>query len=138
MKERELARIVRRALDESAERLSHRTVRRLAAARAEALAHAQSDEHPAHASLRSTNRSAAEPAGAAPPRLVWRIAAVVVPIGALAIGLFGISVWETQQRADDLAALDAAMLADDVPISAYADRGFGVFLRNVSWEAAEE
>lgn len=138
MKERELARIVRGALDESAERLSYRTARRLAAARADALAHARSGGPAAHAALRVAHRPAAESAGATPPRLVWRIAAVVVPIGVVAIGLVGISVWETQQRADDLAALDAAMLADDVPISAYADRGFGVFLRNVSWEAAEE
>lgn len=138
MNERELARIVRGALDESAERLPYRTAHRLAAASAAALARAHTSEtrvRIAHEALRVGRRPQAELA-APPPRLAWRIAAVVVPIAVVAAGLFGISVWEVQKRADDLAALDAAMLADDVPISAYADRGFGVFLRNVSWEDA--
>lgn len=166
MNEREIARIVRGALDESAERLPYRVARRLAAARAEALANAKVDDGagantPAHgrtdrhvrarphvnrlSTARAARRTAhlgsrrtADPASAPPPRLVWRIAAAVVPVVVVGAGLLGISVWETQQRAHDLAALDAAMLADDVPIAAYADRGFGVFLRNVSWEAAQE
>lgn len=138
MNERDLARIVRGALDQSTEHLPYRAVRRLADARAEALAHAQVTEAFAHPGIRIGHHADAERAAAPPPRLLWRVAAVVVPIGLVAVGLFGISIWETQQRVDDLAALDAAMLADDVPIAAYADRGFGVFLRNVSWEGADE
>lgn len=141
MNERELARIVRGALDESAERLPYRASHRLAAARAAALARARTTEarvHIAPEALRVGRRPQAQAELAPPPRLAWRVAAVVVPIAVVAAGLFGISVWEVQQRADDLAALDAAMLADDVPISAYADRGFGVFLRNVSWEDARQ
>lgn len=162
MNEQELARIVRGTLDESAERLPYRIARRLAAARAEALASANVDERAAArapeqpqihrhvrtrpytrppSAARTARRAAhAESADSAgpPPRLVWRIAAVIVPVVVVAAGLLGISAWESQQRADDLAALDAAMLADDVPITAYADRGFGVFLRNVSWEAGRE
>ncbi len=134
MNERELTRIVRGALDESAERLPYRAARRLAAARAEALANANVSTRAAHA----RPHFAADTGGTPPPRLIWRIAAVVVPVVVVVAGLLGISAWETQQRADDLAALDAAMLADDVPIAAYADRGFGVFLRNVSWEAEQE
>lgn len=134
MNERELTRIVRGALDESAERLPYRAARRLAAARAEALANANVDTRAAHARPHFAADTVATP----PPRLIWRIAAVVVPVVVVVAGLLGISAWETQQRADDLAALDAAMLADDVPIAAYADRGFGVFLRNVSWEAEQE
>ncbi len=135
MNERELARIVRVALDESADRLPYRTTHRLAAARAAALAQARVETVPrtAHEVVRVAHRPAAALAGGGPvPRLVWRIAAVVVPIAVVAAGLFGISALETQQRAEDLAELDAAMIADEVPISAYADRGFGVYLRNVS------
>ena len=143
MNERELARIVRGALDESTERLPPRHVHRLAAARAAALAHARSVENfprTTHAAVRAAHLREAGSTGTQPPRLLWRLAAVVVPIVLVAAGLFGISVLDTKLRADDLADLDAAMLADEVPIAAYADRGFGVYLRNVAWqtEAAEE
>ena len=111
---------MRGALDQSTERLSYRTVRRLADARAQALSHAQSAERLAHPPVRIGHHPDAEKAGIPPPRLLWRIAAVVVPVGLVTAGLFGISAWEAQQRADDLAALDAAMLADEVPIAAYA------------------
>jgi hypothetical protein len=139
MTERELARVVRGALDESADRLPYRAVRRLTAARTAALAHARTDTSPrfAHEAVRAGHRPTAELAGTPAPRLAWRIAAVVVPIAIVAAGLFGISVLERHQRADDLADLDAAMLADEVPISAYADRGFGVYLRNATWQSKE-
>lgn len=139
MNERELARIVRVALDESADRLPYRTIHRLEAARAAALAHARIDTTPraAREAVHVGHRPAGELAGGPPPRLVWRIAAVIAPIALVAAGLFGISVFEAQQRVDDLAELDAAMLADEVPISAYADRGFGVYLRNVSSHSRE-
>ncbi|MDT3680015.1 MAG: DUF3619 family protein [Burkholderiaceae bacterium] len=134
MNERELARIVRVALDESADRLPYRTAHRLAAARAAALAHARVEKAPraAHEIARAGHRPADALVGGPAPRLVWRIAAVVVPIAIVAAGLFGIAALESQQRADDLAELDAGMIADEVPLSAYADRGFGVYLRNVS------
>jgi len=140
MNERELARIVRGALDESAGRLPYRTTHRLATARAAALSRARVEAAPRYApqTLRAGHRPNAELAGTPSPPLLWRIAAVIVPIALVAAGLFGISVLETHQRADDLAELDAAMIADDVPISAYADRGFGVYLRNASWQSREQ
>lgn len=151
MNERELARIVRGALDESVERLPLDTANRLAAARAAALGRAWTREaraprmpreaggprthEAAHAGrARGAGRIRRTALAGAPPRLVWRLAAIVVPVAFVTVGLLGISAWEIRQRADDLAELDAAMLVDDVPIAAYADRGFGVFLRNVSWE----
>ncbi len=139
MTERELARVVRGALDESVDRLPDHAVRRLTAARTAALAHARIDAHPrlAGEALRAGHRPEAGLVVMPAPRLAWRIAAVVVPLAVVAAGLFGISVLERHQRADDLADLDAAMLTDEVPISAYADRGFGVYLRNATWQARE-
>ncbi len=134
MNERDFARFVRRALDESTERLPVRITHRLARARAAAVACASAAERARRATpiaARLERRRDADPAARA-PRLWWRLAAVVVPIVVLGAGLVGIAAWQTQQRADDLAELDAAMLTDDVPISAYADRGFGVYLQNVS------
>ncbi len=134
MNEQEIALLARRVLDESVERLPYRVTQRLAASRALALARMQADlRKPVDASseVRLGARGEAEMAGG-PPRLGWRVAAVIVPILIVGVGLAGISVWGAWQRADDLADLDVAMLADEVPISAYADRGFGVYLKNVS------
>ena len=144
MNEREVARFVRKALDESTERLFRRETQRLAAARADALAHATVSLRPTPCGKAAETGRMAGAAGARmraharAPSLGWRIAAIVAPIAVVTAGLLGISAWQTQQRADDLAALDAAMLVDEVPISAYADRGFGVFLRNVSTEPSQE
>ena len=140
MNERELARIARIALDESADRLPFRATHRLAAARAAALARARTDTavRAAREAVHVGHRPSGELAGGPATRLVWRLAAVIVPIALVAAGLFGISVFDAQQRVDDLAEIDAAMLADDVPISAYADRGFGVYLRNVASHSREQ
>lgn len=147
MNESEIARLARQALDESVEHLPWRVTHRLAAAREAALARipARAEAararagaeagHPAfvHAPLRARpSGGSGGPDGRR--RLGLRVAAVVVPILIVAAGLFGISEWESWQRADDIADLDAAVLVDEVPISAYADRGFGVFLRNVAQE----
>lgn len=133
MNEPEIALLVRQALDRSAERLPYRVTHRLAASRATALAQVpvrQPDTVPASA-LRPARAGEAGVAGGPPP-LSWRIAAVVAPILIVGAGLAGISLWDSWQRADDIADIEAAMLADDVPIAAYADRGFGVYLQNVS------
>lgn len=55
-------------------------------------------------------------------------------IGALALvalvaGLFVIDRVQTEQRAQELAEIDAAILTDDLPPSAYADPGFAHFLK---------
>lgn len=140
MNEREIASLVRRALDDSVERLPYRITHRLAAARALALARSTAEVRRPVAAPRPSHAASAEEtevAGDGSPKLRWRIAAVVVPIVVVAAGLAGISAWDSWQRASDIADLDAAMLADDVPIAAYADRGFGVYLKNVS-QAREE
>lgn len=36
--------------------------------------------------------------------------------------------WMSQERADELGEIDSALLADDLPISAYLDRGFDTWL----------
>jgi hypothetical protein len=58
----------------------------------------------------------------------WRIASAL-PIIALVAGLWGIHWWQRQQQVDAAADIDMALLADDLPPSAYADPGFEEFLR---------
>lgn len=55
--------------------------------------------------------------------------ALIWTLVALAAGLMGIYHWQQQKRIEELADIDAAMLLDDLPPTAYADEGFHVFLK---------
>lgn len=152
MNEPQVARLARQALDESADHLPWRVTHRLATAREAALARlpralaaaarpvpavAAPPVAPAHAVLVCATRSGpgravGDERPGRPQRFGWRLAAVVAPLLVVVVGLAGISLWTSWQRALDIADLDAAVLTDEIPISAYADRGFGVFLKNVS------
>ncbi|MEZ5615153.1 MAG: DUF3619 family protein [Rhodocyclaceae bacterium] len=46
----------------------------------------------------------------------------------LVLGVFGISAWNDLRKADELGQIDSALLADDLPINAYIDRGFQAWL----------
>jgi hypothetical protein len=50
----------------------------------------------------------------------------------LAAGLVAIYSGQQDQRAADVEELDARLLADDLPIDAYLDRGFEAWLKKVS------
>ncbi len=143
MKDEEIISLAREALDEAAEHLPWRVTHRLATAREAALAQAAARLAPATARAPDRPLVLASPQTAAlgsgrgrsperedAPSLAARIAAVLVPILIVLAGLFGIAEWDSLHRAGDLADIDEAVLTDEVPISAYADRGFGVFLRN--------
>jgi hypothetical protein len=43
-------------------------------------------------------------------------------------GLMGIYQFEQRQQIIESAAIDAEVLTDDLPLSAYLDNGFGAFL----------
>jgi hypothetical protein len=132
MNELETIRTVRRALDARAEHLSYRVTHRLELARERALARL-----PASVKVASKVHQGelALAAGSAPhlgePGLAWRLTALVLPIVVLVAGLVLVSQWSEVLRTREVADLDTAVLLDDVPISAYADNGFGVFLKNV-------
>jgi hypothetical protein len=60
---------------------------------------------------------------------LWNRIAAALPLLALAAGLVTIHVVQNERRASDLAEVDAALLTDDLPPSAYADPGFVQFLK---------
>ena len=62
----------------------------------------------------------------------WTRLASAVPIVALVAGLVAINMIQAEQRAADLAEIDAALLTDDLPPAAYADPGFAQFLQSGS------
>jgi hypothetical protein len=57
---------------------------------------------------------------------------VVLPVLLLVAGLLAIYTWQEEQRAADIEELDAMLLTSDLPIDAYLDRGFEVWLKKVS------
>lgn len=131
-KEFEFGREMRRALDESAANLPAPTTARLAAARQAALARKKAEP----VFVRAPALAAAgvgSLAGAPSPLPVRRRSALgrfalAWPLAALVAGLFAIAYFEDQQRTAELADIDAAMLSDDLPLTAYLDHGFNAYL----------
>ncbi len=127
MNELQLAEGVRRALDESSRRLDPHVINRLAAARRAALERMPiGADVPRFASLPMTAPARERTLF----RFGWQAAAVAAPLAALVLGVFAIVSWSDGEDAVAQAEIDAAVLTDDVPIAAYADKGFGVYLAN--------
>jgi hypothetical protein len=61
-------------------------------------------------------------------RSVWNRLASFLPLLALVAGLLAIDVLQEQNRADELAEVDAELLTDDLPPEAFTDPGFMRFL----------
>lgn len=59
----------------------------------------------------------------------WGRVASTLPLVMLAAGLVAINVIQNENRAQEVAEVDAALLIDDLPPSAYADPGFIQFLK---------
>jgi hypothetical protein len=64
----------------------------------------------------------------------WNRIASVLPLLALVGGLVLIHSIQNERRANEVAEVDAALLTDDLPPSAYADSGFVQFLKQSSAE----
>ncbi|MBU6272618.1 MAG: DUF3619 family protein [Betaproteobacteria bacterium] len=130
MNEQQFTREIRAALDEASGRLPYRVSHRLEQARLAALSRQRTSEVRQSVPLR-------EPvlAGAGAPsqddHSPWRRwVLTLLPALALIAGLMAISIWNDTETADEIAEIDSAVLTDEVPLSAYTDRGFGVFLKN--------
>lgn len=53
---------------------------------------------------------------------------LAIPMIVLALGLTAIYQFEQERRINDTAEIDVAVLADDLPLSAYVDHGFNAYL----------
>ena len=51
---------------------------------------------------------------------------------ALLVGVVFSAYWVADQRVTELGALDSALLTDDLPISAFTDKGFDAWLKRAS------
>jgi len=54
----------------------------------------------------------------------------LLPLLALVIGMIVINQFQNDYHAKEMASIDSALLTDDLPPTAYADQGFGQFLKS--------
>ena len=60
---------------------------------------------------------------------LWSILASALPLLALVVGLTAIQWIQQDSRTNELAAIDSALLTDELPPDAYANAGFVQFLK---------
>ncbi len=118
---------IRQALNEGA-RVDARIAQRLHAAREQALARRKPEREPALAWARGAAAGLIGGFGGFGGFSVR----LLLPTALLVVGLAAIYSWQQEQRAADVEELDAQLLADDLPIDAYLDRGFETWLKKVS------
>src|SRR5471032_1117595 len=121
---------VRHALNEKLDDLPASTTDRLAQARKAALARKKAHvEVPLSVRVARTELAGAGAGGFLSQPFSWlgRMG-MVLPLLLLVGGLTGIYHYEQQQRIAELAELDAAVLSDELPLSAYLDHGFNAYL----------
>lgn len=67
---------------------------------------------------------------------LWSRIASALPLITLVAGLVAINVIQNDNRANEVAEVDAALLTDDLPPSAYTDPGFLQYLKSASSHTA--
>ena len=128
-KDLEFAYRVKRALDANLENLPESTTQSLAEARRVALARKKNPTTPIravapHFVLAGNTGGTLSPA---PWSWLGRLG-VAIPLLAGVLLFAGLYQYEHQQRISDLAEIDAGVLSDELPLSAYLDHGFDAFL----------
>ncbi len=125
---------IKRHLNESARALPVNKVERLRAAREYALARQKKPSGAAQLAgagvIHVSGGSAASMGGGTFSRsngFEWL--AQLLPVAVLAAGLIGISYWHQSNRAEENADIDTQMLIDELPPSAYADKGFVAWIK---------
>jgi hypothetical protein len=114
---------VRHALNENLDQLPASTADRLAAARKQALARKK-----AHAPVRVAQHTLAGNLGAFFSFSSLGRAGAIIPLLALVAALAGVYQYEQEQHIAEIAELDAAVLSDELPLTAYLDHGFNAYL----------
>jgi len=114
---------VRHALNEHLDNLPASTADRLASARKAAIAR----KKPESGAKLAIGQLAGHAGHFFSFSFLGRVS-VLVPLMALVIGLAGIYQYEEQQRIAEVAELDAQLLSDELPLTAYLDEGFNAYL----------
>lgn len=117
-------------LSAGAANLPHDISERLRAARAQALAQRKVAKTQSAATVANAGGSSAALTWGSDDGLSWwgRVASVM-PLIALVVGLLVINSIQNDNRAQELAEVDVALLTDELPPAAFADPGFVQFLK---------
>lgn len=126
--EEALGKAIAARLCEGAEDLPHEVGERLKAARAQAVARRKLESQPIPHLVMATASDATGQLGVDGGGW-WNRIASLLPLLALIAGLISITALQDDQRASELAEVDAELLTDDLPPSAYVDPGFAQYLR---------
>lgn len=122
MNERDFANRIKHYLDLGAARVDSRAATRLYEARLKALSHAAIAD--ARVSLTGGSQSSLDD--------VLPRGRTLIAVIALALAVGGFSYWNALEHAAELAEVDTALLADELPIDAYLDSGFDEWLKHSS------
>jgi Protein of unknown function (DUF3619) len=117
-------------LNSAADQLPHDITERLRFAREGALARAQALRHGAVAAAAVVVGQSGRSAVLGGPPSVWLRLASLVPLIMLAAGLVLIQQHREYEQIAVAAEIDAALLADELPPTAYGDPGFAEYLRS--------
>lgn len=102
---------------------------RLRAARVQAIAKRKVEKIQAAGSIVNAGASAARTWGSDDGLSWWARIGSVVPLIALVVGLMAINSIQNDNRAQEVAEVDVALLTDELPPAAFADPGFVQFLK---------
>ena len=116
-------------LSSSASGLPHDISERLRAARAQAIAKRKIAKSQTAGSAVNLGGSAALTWGSLDGLGWWGRIGSVMPLVALVVGLLTINSVQSDNRALEIAEVDAALLTDDLPPAAFSDPGFLQFLK---------
>ena len=120
---------VRECLDGSTAQLPSRVTDRLYHARLAAMAARKHEFVPQLQQLLRPQLALNQGGNSAQSSSNWGRLSWFAPFIVLALGLFAIAEWQQDARINDIAAVDIALLSDDVPPDAYMDSGFLAFLK---------
>jgi hypothetical protein len=120
---------VRHALNESAENLPASTTHRLASARKTALSRKKKDSRLRALAKVPQQVLAGQGSHFSHKPLFWLArVGLALPLIVVALGLTSMYQYEQQRRIRETAEIDAAVLVDELPLSAYLDHGFNAYL----------
>lgn len=115
---------VRHALNDTLDNLPAATTERLAAARKLAVSRKKASASP----LRAARRAIAGNASSLFSFDWLGRMGVAVPLMVMVAGLAGIYQYQQEQRIAEVAELDAGVLSDELPLTAYLDQGFNAYV----------
>jgi len=119
---------IRHALDEKTADFPPEIAQRLAASRDIALARKKAVAQPVRITQMATAGSNFS-FNSGNHDFIWlKRMSLAIPFVVVAIGLVGIYQYERHQQIAEAAYIDAEVLSDELPVSAYLDKGFNVYL----------